>query len=103
MGCTFKSYTSFVFVIGLYMLVAAHRGMHGGNRIQNAIPAFEDVLRYGMDALEADVAKAVDGGFFCFHAREGLPLLGVSQNFEAMTAVQVLDANLFNSIYYKIN
>lgn len=79
------------------ILISAHRGTFGGNIIQNTIPAFENAINQGADILEIDVAKTIDGDFFCFHTGLEPQLLGSAQNFEAMTTQEVLKCKLYNA------
>jgi glycerophosphoryl diester phosphodiesterase len=80
------------------VLVASHRGMCGGNIIQNTIHACENALEHGADILEIDVAKTIDGDFFAFHTNQEPGLLGTNQRLDNMTTKQVLDYRLHNSI-----
>ena len=49
------------------VLVAAHRGVAGGNIPCNSIPAFEAALRQGADIIELDVSMSRDGVLYVFH------------------------------------
>jgi len=49
------------------VLIAAHRGVAGGNIPCNSIPAFQAALRQGADIIELDVARARDGVLYVFH------------------------------------
>jgi len=48
-------------------LVAAHRGVSGGNVPCNSIAAFKAALAQGADVVELDVSVSRDGKLFCFH------------------------------------
>ena len=48
-------------------LIAAHRGVGGGNIPCNTLAAFETALRQGADIIELDVALSADGGHYVFH------------------------------------
>ena len=48
-------------------LIAAHRGMAGGNIPCNTLAAFQNAYRQGADILEADVIRSSDGELFVFH------------------------------------
>lgn len=50
-----------------HILLAAHRGIAGGNIPCNTIAAFEIALRQGTDIMELDVQKSSDGEFYVFH------------------------------------
>ena len=49
------------------VLIAAHRGVAGGNIPCNSIPAFEAALRQGADIIELDITKSRDGVLYVFH------------------------------------
>ena len=49
------------------VLIAAHRGVAGGNIPCNSIPAFRAALRQGADIIELDVAPSRDGVLYVFH------------------------------------
>lgn len=48
-------------------LLAAHRGLSGGNIPCNSRAAFEAALLAGADIVELDVSISSDGKLFCFH------------------------------------
>lgn len=49
------------------VLIAAHRGVAGGNVPCNSIPAFQAALRQGADIIELDITKSRDGVLYVFH------------------------------------
>ena len=49
------------------VLIAAHRGVAGGNIACNTIEAFEAALIQGADILEMDVFKTTDSQLYIFH------------------------------------
>lgn len=49
------------------VLIAAHRGIAGGNIPCNSIPAFQGALRQGADIIELDVSRSLDGVLYVFH------------------------------------
>jgi len=49
------------------ILLAAHRGVAGGNIPCNTLAAYEIALRQGADIVEIDVARAKDGTLYVFH------------------------------------
>ena len=49
------------------VLIAAHRGVAGGNIPCNSIPGFQAALRQGADIIELDVAPSRDGVLYVFH------------------------------------
>ena len=53
--------------LGNTPLIAAHRGVCGGNIPCNTIQAFDIALRQGADIIELDVTRSSDGKMFVFH------------------------------------
>ena len=49
------------------VLIAAHRGVAGGNIPCNSIPGFRAALNQGADIIELDVAPSRDGVLYVFH------------------------------------
>ncbi len=52
---------------GNRIMIAAHRGVAGGNIPCNSLPGFEAALRQGADIIELDVSRSTDGELFVFH------------------------------------
>ena len=48
-------------------LIAAHRGVCGGNIPCNTIEAFDIALHQGADIIELDVSRSADGKMYIFH------------------------------------
>ncbi|WP_051254732.1 glycerophosphodiester phosphodiesterase family protein [Halobacillus kuroshimensis] len=80
------------------VLTAVHRGLPGGNIIENTIPAFQAALRLRSDALEIDVSRTADGDFYLFHDGEEKRLFGVDQNIREMTTEAVAAMTYYNSL-----
>lgn len=51
-------------------LIAAHRGVSGGNIPFNTLAAFEAALQQGADIIETDVIKSADSNIFVFHPKQ---------------------------------
>ena len=49
------------------IMVAAHKGICGGNIPPNTLEAFSAALLGGADIIECDISKCADGGLFMFH------------------------------------
>ncbi len=49
------------------LAIWAHRGSHGGRRLENTLPAFEQALREGADGIELDVRASADGVSLVVH------------------------------------
>ena len=63
------------------ILIAAHRGVSGGNIPCNTIASFEIALRQGADIMELDVQKSRDGRLWVFHEGKENPHLNAVKNF----------------------
>jgi glycerophosphoryl diester phosphodiesterase len=63
------------------ILLAAHRGISGGNIPCNTLAAFEIALRQGTDIMELDVQKSRDGKLWVFHEGKEAPHLCSVKNF----------------------
>ncbi len=79
------------------ILIAAHRGMVGGNIPHNSIPAFETALNQGTDILETDVTMSGDGVIFIFHPGQEKNHLMQDVHLEQLTARQIRQLRLVNS------
>ncbi len=71
------------------ILLAAHRGVAGGNIPCNTLAAYEIALRQGADIVELDVAPSRDGTLFVFHPGMEFPHLRSSQPIAALTDREV--------------
>lgn len=71
------------------ILLAAHRGVAGGNIPCNTLAAYEIALRQGADIVEIDVARAKDGTLYVFHPGMESPHLRSQTRIADMTADEV--------------
>lgn len=71
------------------LLIAAHRGVSGGNIPCNTLAAYEIALRQGADIVEIDVARAKDGTLFVFHPGMEHPHLRSDKLIAQMTREEV--------------
>lgn len=71
------------------ILIAAHRGVAGGNIPCNTLPAFEAALRQGADILETDIACSGSGDLLAFHPGKEKQHLGVNVHLEQMTLEEI--------------
>ena len=71
------------------ILIAAHRGVAGGNIPCNTIAAFEAALRQGADILEADLAPSGDGQLLIFHPKKEKQHLGVDVHLNEMPMSEI--------------
>ncbi len=77
-------------------LLAAHRGVAGGNIPCNTQAAYEIALRQGADIVELDVARSADGVLFVFHPGMERPHLGSDRLIQDMTAHEVEQLRFIN-------
>lgn len=71
------------------ILIAAHRGLCGGNIPCNTLAAFDAALCNGADMIELDVGMDRDGGLYIFH--EGLEAehLGIARRLQDLKADEI--------------
>lgn len=74
---------------GKKILVASHRGVVGGNIVNNTIEAYEVALRQGADIIEVDVVKTTDDVFYTFHEGKEACYLGLSRALRSMDSAEV--------------
>ena len=79
------------------VFIAAHKGTHGGNIVQNTIAAFETALRSGAHILEVDAAKSTDGVFYAFHTGQEPGLIGSFRRLDTMSSSEIVICRYFNS------
>lgn len=80
------------------ILIAAHRGKHGGNIVENTLPAFEAAIHAGADIIEADISRLKDGSFVLFHNQNLKRLTGINKDISQCTLEQIQKLPLYNSI-----
>ena len=61
-------------------LIAAHRGVSGGNIPLNTEAAFQAALLQGAEIIELDVTQCADGELFIFHPGMEKPHLGLPES-----------------------
>lgn len=71
------------------VLVAAHRGVSGGNVPFNTMKAFDAALCQGADILETDITACGDGELFVFHPKQEKNHLNLDIHLEEMTGEEV--------------
>ena len=79
------------------LLIAAHRGVSGGNIIGNTIPGFYAALQFGADIIEFDVVKSTDGIFYVYHDGTEAFYLRINQNLKNMTSKEIDRLHYYNS------
>ena len=71
------------------ILIAAHRGICGGNIIQNTYLAYKNALLHKADIVEMDIIKSTDGVFYAFHNGEENKVLGTEKDIRTMSAAEI--------------
>lgn len=85
------------------VLIAAHRGTHGGSIIQNSYLSYKNAILHGADIVEIDVSMTKDKKFFAFHNGEEKYIINVNKDIRNMTSNEVINCTVFNSIAAKTN
>lgn len=78
------------------VLIAAHRGISGGNIPCNSIAAFEAALRQGADILETDLTLSGDGVLLAFHPKKERCHLNMDVHLNEMTMEQIRQLRYVN-------
>ena len=85
------------------VLIASHRGVVGGNIIENTIGSFNNALLHGADIVETDVVNSVDGELFCYHdGYEPFHFL-TAKHIYHMTAEEIRALRFTNRYFMKID
>lgn len=74
----------------------AHRGLHGGRRPENSMPAFEEAVRRGF-GIELDVRLSADGVPMVFHDSSLARVCGVDARIGDLRAAQLVRRRLDGS------
>ena len=78
------------------VLVACHRGCHGGNIIQNTINSCLCAYSEHAHIAEIDVVRSVDGVYYVFHDTEEPTTFGFLNNLRDLTSSQIDNLRLVN-------
>ena len=78
-------------------LIAAHRGIAGGDIPCNSMAGFEAALLQGTDVLEMDISISLDGTLYVFHPKKEPLFLGSSQLIPQMRDDQINALRLINA------
>ena len=78
------------------ILIAAHRGIAGGNIPCNSYPAFEGALRQGADIIELDVSRSSDGVLYVFHPGMEPVFLGIQPLLSELPSQEIDKLRLRN-------
>lgn len=79
-----------------HILLAAHRGVSGGNIPCNTLEAYEIALRQGADIVEIDIARSADGALYVFHPGMESAHLRSTKLIRDMTAEEVAALRFVN-------
>lgn len=79
------------------LIVCAHRGAHGANIPQNTLAAFKVALKQGVDMIELDVNKSLDGKIFIFHHGMERSCFGLDERTKNMTFDEVRALRYLNT------
>jgi len=82
------------------VLIAAHRGVSGGNIIANTIPGFIAAIKAGTDILELDVIRSTDGEYFVFHDGTEPYNFKIKRNIKTMPSKKIKSLRFYNSADY---
>lgn len=78
------------------VLIAAHRGVSGGNIPFNTMKAFDAALCQGADILETDITSSKDGKLFIFHPKQEINHLNLDIHLEQMTGEEICKLRYVN-------
>ena len=78
------------------VLVAAHRGIAAGNVPCNSIPGYKAALKTGVDIIELDISRSLDGTLYCFHPRMEKQFTGSDKLISEMHDNEVDGLRLLN-------
>ena len=78
------------------ILLASHRGVYGGNVIENTTEAFEIALNSGVSIVEMDVIKSIDGYYYVFHDTEEMRMLKIEENIHKLSKTEIEKLTYYN-------
>ncbi|MSS77732.1 glycerophosphodiester phosphodiesterase family protein [Anaerococcus sp. AGMB00486] len=84
-------------------LIAAHRGVWGGNIAQNTLNSTNLAYKFGTDIVEIDVGKSLDNKFFAFHTNKEKTIIGVYKDFEKMKSDEINKYKILNQLFEESN
>lgn len=85
------------------VLIAAHRGIWGGNIIQNTIGAYENALLHGADIIEVDVVRSTDGKFFAFHNGQEKGVFGQDIDIRTLSSEEIGRLRFLNAAQERVS
>ena len=78
------------------VLIACHRGCHGGNIIQNTLNSCLCAYAEHAHIAEIDVVRSIDGVYYVFHDSEEPATFGFLNNLRYLTSAQIENLRLVN-------
>ena len=88
-------------------LIAAHRGVQGGNIPGNTIAAFDAALMQGADLLEMDITRSLDGTLYVFHPGMEHVYLKSEKRIDGMYDSEIAEQRFYNvdgtKTQYRVN
>lgn len=80
-----------------HFLIIAHRGLWGGNVIQNTRQAAQLAKRTGADIIEVDISRSSDGIYYLFHDESSPCLLQNKLTLGELTSSEIGGLEYYNS------
>lgn len=71
------------------VLIAAHRGVYGGNIIENTYLSSKLAFDLGAHMVEVDVVKSTDGVLYAFHDGEEKKRFAIDENLKDLTSKEI--------------
>lgn len=78
-------------------LIISHRGVWGGNVIQNTRQAAQLAKRAGADIIEIDISRSLDGIYYLFHPAAGPYLLQDEIVLGDLTSSEIRELEYYNA------
>lgn len=75
-----------------------HRGVWGGNVVENTILSCQLAREMGADMFECDLSKSTDGVLYAFHDGGEKRMLGIESNIETLSSAEIDALTYYNSI-----
>ncbi|MBF6625644.1 glycerophosphodiester phosphodiesterase family protein [Aerococcaceae bacterium zg-BR9] len=84
-------------------LIAVHRGLNGGNILQNTLKAYLNAVRHGGDLIELDLVRSTDGIFFAFHDGQEKIVFQKDLDIRKLSSKEIRELTCYNSLGEPIN
>ncbi len=83
------------------VLIAAHRGVLGGNVIDNTYLSAKTALDMGADIIEMDAIISTDGVLYAFHDGEEKKRFDIEQNIKTLSSKEIDELEFLNVLAQK--